>query len=191
MAITKLAGPVGHHDSDDDDYEFVHHPEPQQAPEIVAPQPVPVPVNQSTISSVSTAAVDIEAWTVAALESLRIANNARGTGNPLVIPLDGTSHGEPAAAAGPTDPALKLRNVVFDDGDDTYAANVAPPRRPPSRRDSMKRREALMKGKEGSRQRRRWENGNYSSLFVIRRVLLGLKSSSHSSQSMSHALGTS
>jgi R3H-associated N-terminal domain len=29
----------------------------------------------------------------------------------------------------------------------------------PVRRDSLKRREALLKGKEGSRQRRRWENG--------------------------------
>lgn len=28
-----------------------------------------------------------------------------------------------------------------------------------ARRDSMDRREALLKGKEGSRQRRRWENG--------------------------------
>jgi len=28
------------------------------------------------------------------------------------------------------------------------------------RRDSTERREALLKGKEGSRQRRRWENGN-------------------------------
>jgi hypothetical protein len=27
------------------------------------------------------------------------------------------------------------------------------------RRDSIERREALLKGKEGSRQRRRWENG--------------------------------
>lgn len=27
------------------------------------------------------------------------------------------------------------------------------------RRDSMERREAILKGKEGSRQRRRWENG--------------------------------
>ena len=187
MAITKVAGPVGYHDSDDDDYEVVHHPQPQQAPGIIAPQPVPVPVNQSTISSVSTAAVDIEAWTVAALESLRIANNARSTGNPLVIPLDG----EPAAAAGPTDPASKLRNVVFDDGDDTYAANVTPPRRPPSRRDSMKRREALIKGKEGSRQRRRWENGNYSPPFVIRMLSSRPKSNSHSSQSVLHALGTS
>ncbi|KAI7250456.1 hypothetical protein KC335_g17062, partial [Hortaea werneckii] len=31
-------------------------------------------------------------------------------------------------------------------------------RREPIRRDSQKRREALLKGKEGSRQRRRWEN---------------------------------
>lgn len=30
------------------------------------------------------------------------------------------------------------------------------------RRDSMDRREALLKGKEGSRQRRRWENGRYA-----------------------------
>ncbi|KAK3502540.1 R3H-associated N-terminal domain-containing protein [Neurospora crassa] len=157
MAITKVAGPVGH-DSDDDYDEALHHPQPQQPADIIASQPIPLPVNQSTISNVSTAAVDIEAWTVAALESLRIANNARGAGNPLLIPLDGAAQGEAAAAAGPTDPALKLRNVVFDDGDDTYAANVAPPRRPPSRRDSMKRREALLKGKEGSRQRRRWEN---------------------------------
>lgn len=170
MAITKLAGPHGHHDSDDDyDYdEPLQHPQQpqQQEPEIIAPQPVPVPVNQSTILNVSTAAVDIEAWTVAALESLKIANNARGAGNPLTIPLDGPVQEEPAAAGGPTDPAMKLRNVVFDDGDDVYAANVTPPRRPPSRRDSMKRREALLKGKEGSRQRRRWENGKYSIPFL-------------------------
>lgn len=29
----------------------------------------------------------------------------------------------------------------------------------PMRRDSLKRRDAFLKGKEGSRQRRRWENG--------------------------------
>jgi CHASE1-domain containing sensor protein len=35
------------------------------------------------------------------------------------------------------------------------------PRNEPMRPDSLKRREALLKGKEGSRQRRRWENGRY------------------------------
>ncbi|KAK8119391.1 uncharacterized protein PG998_004017 [Apiospora kogelbergensis] len=64
-------------------------------------------------------AIDIEAWTVSALQSLAISPEARGT--------DARLNGESI-------------------------------RRPPSARDSMKRREALLKGKEGSRQRRRWEN---------------------------------
>lgn len=34
-------------------------------------------------------------------------------------------------------------------------------RREPIRRDSLKRREALLKGKEGSRRRTRWMNGSY------------------------------
>jgi hypothetical protein len=36
------------------------------------------------------------------------------------------------------------------------------PERKIARRDSMERREALLKGKEGSRQRRRWENGTFT-----------------------------
>ena len=39
-----------------------------------------------------------------------------------------------------------------------------PIRRPPSRRDSQRKREMLLKGKEGSRQRRRWENGKSMAL---------------------------
>ena len=35
------------------------------------------------------------------------------------------------------------------------------PCREPLRRDSLKRRDALLKGKEGSRRRTRWENGSY------------------------------
>jgi R3H-associated N-terminal domain len=38
------------------------------------------------------------------------------------------------------------------------AKNEARPHEP-RRRDSLKRREALLKGKEGSRRRQRWENG--------------------------------
>lgn len=34
----------------------------------------------------------------------------------------------------------------------------------PMRRDSLTRRDALLKGKEGSRQRRRWENGRSLSM---------------------------
>ena len=76
-------------------------------------------------------AVEGEAWTVSALQSLSISPSARGTGVTLSIPLD---------------------------SDDKKAANKARVKEP-VRRDSQKRREALLKGKEGSRRRRRWENG--------------------------------
>ncbi|KAM7187883.1 R3H-associated N-terminal domain containing protein [Rhypophila sp. PSN 637] len=152
MAITKL--PVAPPASDDG-----------AAPQEQA-QP-PASLHQHTISNASTATVDIEAWTVSALESLNIAPIAVGTGNALSIPLDGEKPRSSSSrrAGAPTDAEietarLKLRNaVVFDDDDDTGNINgVVPPRRPPSRRDSMKKRDALLKGKEGSRQRRRWEN---------------------------------
>jgi hypothetical protein len=38
-------------------------------------------------------------------------------------------------------------------------------RKEPLRRDSMNRREALLKGKEGSRRRLRWENGKLLFIF--------------------------
>ena len=80
-------------------------------------------------------AVDIEAWTVSALESLSISHSARGsTGVTLSIPLDRDD-----GAGAPPKPAYKRREPLI--------------------RDSLKRREALLKGKEGSRRRQRWENG--------------------------------
>ncbi|KAK7927323.1 hypothetical protein PG985_004321 [Apiospora marii] len=84
-------------------------------------------------------ALDIEAWTVSALQSLAISPDARGTNAPLSIPLDGTN----------SKPSVTIQDA---------RATGESIRRPLSRRDSMKRREALLKGKEGSRQRRRWEN---------------------------------
>ncbi|KAK4034736.1 R3H-associated N-terminal domain-containing protein [Parachaetomium inaequale] len=150
MAITRTP-PVHDEDGGGGDQQHLNpsHPPPQ------------APMHQHSLSNASTATVDIEAWTVAALESLRIAPIARGTGNALSIPLDaheslsGGRDGDGAAAAA----ELKLRGVVFAGGDtDAYGATITPPRRPPSRRDSMRKRDALLKGKEGSRQRRRWEN---------------------------------
>ncbi|KAK8127764.1 hypothetical protein PG984_008872 [Apiospora sp. TS-2023a] len=85
-------------------------------------------------------ALDIEAWTVSALQSLAISPDARGTGAPLSIPLDGIN----------SKPSVTIHDA---------RATGESIRRPLSRRDSMKRREALLKGNEGSRQRRRWENG--------------------------------
>lgn len=100
---------------------------------------------------------NIEAWTeqaAEALQGLSLSTSAQQATTPratasvaLAIPLDshGTAQGEPAGA-------------------DTIPATAGPPsayrpRREPLHRDSLKRREALLKGKEGSRRRQRWENG--------------------------------
>ncbi|KAG0652767.1 hypothetical protein D0Z07_0301 [Hyphodiscus hymeniophilus] len=89
---------------------------------------VPPPSQQNPIAA---GAVDIEAWNVSALESLSISPSARGTGVTLSIPL-----------------------VREDDA----SKPAYKPRKEPLRRDSLKRRDALLKGKEGSRRRQRWEN---------------------------------
>ncbi|KAJ5225476.1 hypothetical protein N7468_006701 [Penicillium chermesinum] len=71
----------------------------------------------------------------------------RGTTVSLSIPLDD----EPAAAPAP-------RVKVLATSGETSAPTVSFRRREPLRRDSLKRREALLKGKDGSRRRQRWEN---------------------------------
>ncbi|KAI3329400.1 hypothetical protein HD806DRAFT_482882 [Xylariaceae sp. AK1471] len=91
--------------------------------------------------------VDIAAWTISALESLTVSPVALGTSTPLSIPLDKTK----------SEKEREKRSVSIYDPRARFGA-VTPPPRPSSRRDSMKRREALLKGNEGSRQRRRWEN---------------------------------
>ncbi|KAI1428253.1 R3H-associated N-terminal domain-containing protein [Xylaria sp. FL1777] len=95
----------------------------------------------------NTHGVDIAAWTISALESLSVSSVTRGTGAPLSIPLDDTK-----ADAKKEKPAVH----IYDPR--ARSSAITPPPRPLSRRDSMKRREALLKGNEGSRQRRRWEN---------------------------------
>jgi len=161
MAVTTI--PLSHDGDFSDDEQHAqqhqqqHQQQPQPAPVTAsAPAPSSFPphaLHQHTLSNASTATVDIEAWTVSALESLSISPIARGTGNALSIPLD---HHDDATPLSSTPAALKLRNVAFN-GAGSYG--ITPPRRPPSRRDSTKKREELQKGKEGTRQRRRWENG--------------------------------
>ena len=96
-------------------------------------------------------AVDIEAWTeqaTATLNTVSISSPAvRGSSVTLAIPLE-----EQLAIAKerPATAVLREENAQQD-----YQ-----PRHEPMRRDSLKRREALLKGKEGSRRRQRWENGN-------------------------------
>ncbi|KAL4902832.1 hypothetical protein BDW74DRAFT_58358 [Aspergillus multicolor] len=97
----------------------------------------------------------ISAWTeqaAASLENLTLTDSAstilRGTTVSLSIPLDD-----------PVPDAPRIKTV----GQSTAEKVQKPPtvsfrRREPLRRDSLKRREALLKGKDGSRRRQRWEN---------------------------------
>ncbi|OSS47411.1 hypothetical protein B5807_07450 [Epicoccum nigrum] len=99
------------------------------SPQAAAPQPI-----------------DIEAWTeqaTAAMGSVAISAPApavAGTSVLFDIPLD--EHSAPRARPAAT----------------TAQVHTVYKRTEPVRRDSLKRREALLKGKEGSRRRQRWEN---------------------------------
>lgn len=95
--------------------------------------------------------IDIDAWTEQATVALEaVAISAPGdalqpAAVTLAIPLD--DHDAPPAAAHPVGASAAAKEGGY------YR------RKEPLRRDSMKRREALLKGKEGSRRRQRWENG--------------------------------
>jgi hypothetical protein len=97
-----------------------------------------VPPPEQATPHTSLQAADIEAWTVQALESLQVSPRAVGTGVPLIIPLD--------------EPRIRDREYVS-------ASTKTYKRRDAAVRDSQKKREILLKGKEGSRRRQRWENG--------------------------------
>jgi hypothetical protein len=96
--------------------------------------------------------IDIEAWTVetatAAVAQVTIATpgDIPGATVNLQIPLDDVST---LAASGerPTSTAAAKEGGYYR-------------RKEPIRRDSMKRRESLLKGNEGTRRRLRWENGS-------------------------------
>lgn len=130
-------------------YSAVPPPEETLQQQQQPPQPQNIPQHFRSASGT----IDIEAWTISALESLSFSSPTAATGAgaaaaPLSIPLD-CHHG--------TRPGANARVTIAVGGDVAAAAGITPPRRPPSRRDSMRRREALLKGKEGSRQRRRWD----------------------------------
>lgn len=100
-----------------------------------------------------------EEWTRSILQSLGMSPDARGTGGELLtIPLD-----EPVVQ--PRHRKLVLVGPVIADSDNESDTPAGPRgtgtllKRRHSNRDSQRRRDALLKGKEGSRQRRRWENG--------------------------------
>ena len=87
--------------------------------------------------------ISIEAWTEQATQALNgvslSSNDVRGASRSLAIDL--------------------VERVAQNVGGER--PSIYRPRREPMRRDSLKRREALFRGKEGSRRRTRWENGSY------------------------------
>jgi hypothetical protein len=80
------------------------------------------------------APIDVEAWTEQATAAMAT----------VTISLDEQPEVRPTSAA-----------AAAEEG----TSSVRYKRKEPLRRDSLKRREALLKGKEGSRRRQRWENG--------------------------------
>ncbi|KAL2066072.1 hypothetical protein VTL71DRAFT_2143 [Oculimacula yallundae] len=97
------------------------------------PSQAPPPTSQPSATPVQP--IDIATWTATtALENMAISPSAVSRGVTLSIPLEEEVEARPKK--------VKSEGV----------AKV--------RRDSMKRREALLKGKEGSRRRQRWENDN-------------------------------
>ena len=101
------------------------------------------------------AAANVKAWTeqaAEALESVNLSTNSpKGTSITLSIPLDSSAE---VATSG-----LPFRNTVRPKTPTQGQLHTTSGKRTIIRRDSLDRREALLKGKEGSRQRRRWENG--------------------------------
>lgn len=98
----------------------------------------------------------ISAWTeqtTTSLEDLTLSESAPNASLPLTIPLD-----DPVPERGST-PRVKLVTRSSAPKETQQVPSVSFRRREPLHRDSLRRREALQKGKDGSRRRQRWENG--------------------------------
>jgi hypothetical protein len=121
--------------------------------EIMAVVPI-MSFNAATPTDVEQAA-NVQAWTEQAAEALQSVNlttkSPRSTSVRLSIPLDPT--------ATVTTTKTPLHDNVQSRTPTQSQVHASYGKRTLIRRDSLDRREALLKGKEGSRQRRRWENG--------------------------------
>lgn len=123
--------------------------------------------NQSSLTPQQ--AFAISTWTEQATTALQNLDISALASNPAVSASDAAVQGPSVSLAIPLDePPQKKDNVaapcarVMGNGlgvkvQSSLSSDTT--RREISRRDSLKRREALLKGKEGSRRRQRWENG--------------------------------
>jgi len=89
-----------------------------------------------------------------------LATSVNMTIVPIMSPPEAITQATVLSSEGIT---KQMNNISIEPLDASAGSAVAPSTghtgRKILRRDSMDRREALLKGKEGSRQRRRWENG--------------------------------
>lgn len=105
------------------------------------------------------AAANVQAWTMQASEALQSVTLSteknehppRATVVKLSIPLDSTAH--VTSAEGNRRDAARPKKSTQAQAHTSYEQRTL------VRRDSLDRREAFLKGNVGSRQRRRWENG--------------------------------
>lgn len=118
----------------------------------------------------------ISAWTeqaTASLQTLTVSDPSRD--EPVVVdsPSRTSRRGPSVSLAIPLDdeaPATGARNTsrvkIAGRPETQQRQTVSFRRHEPIRRDSLRRREALLKGKDGSRRRQRWENGMACSCAV-------------------------
>lgn len=107
-------------------------------------------IDSSPNVAAAKASVNIEAWTEETIESLRTVRISSASFSSTRITR---------GASAPLEISLDQEQVVTDTEATTTTPTSYARRREPVRRDSMNRREALLKGKEGSRRRQKWENG--------------------------------
>lgn len=115
--------------------------------------------SQGSLSPQQTLA--ISAWTeqaVASLQDLTLAENAVRA-DPTATPSRSTLRGTTVSLSIPIDDQIPAASADRNGASESRPPTVSFRRREPLRRDSLKRREALLKGKDGSRRRQRWENG--------------------------------
>lgn len=132
--------------------------------------------SQGSLSPQQTMA--ISAWTEQATESLQDLTLGDSTSREQAPPPTPTPTGLRGATVSlsiPLDdetpaPAPARVKTVGTASAETRPPTVSFRRREPLRRDSLKRREALLKGKDGSRRRQRWENGRCMSWSLEHRA---------------------
>lgn len=121
--------------------------------------------------------VHIEAWAdeaVQAIATLRLRTPPPDEAVQAIPPLRRRT---PTPDATPPIRGTTMKLEIPLDTSDTRRTTYLP-RRPLSRRDSMKRRDALLMGKEGSRRRQRWENSQFASNTRYQGAYEGLQKSS-------------